>query len=49
VPDWHMRRPFLVALLVTAGALSLVRWWAGLALVGYLIVRYVIAKITLFP
>lgn len=44
-----MRRPFLVAFLVTASALSLVKWWVGLALVGYLVVRYVIAKIMLTP
>lgn len=44
-----MRRPFLVAFLVTAGALSLIRWWLGLALVAYLIARYVMAKITLIP
>ena len=48
-PDWHMRRPFLIAFLVTAAGLSLVRWWAGLALIAYLAVRYVIAKITLLP
>ena len=48
-PDWHMRRPFLVAFLVTAGALSLVRWWLGPALVAYLVLRYVMAKITLIP
>jgi hypothetical protein len=48
-PDWHMRRPFLIAFLVTAGALSLVRWWAGPALIGLLVLRYVVAKITLIP
>ena len=44
-----MRRSFLVAFLVTAAALSLVRWWAGLALIGLLVLRYVAAKITLIP
>jgi hypothetical protein len=48
-PDWHMRRPFLIAFLLTAAALSLVKWWAGPALIGYLAVRYLIAKITLIP
>jgi hypothetical protein len=48
-PDWHMRRPFLIAFLLTAVALSLAKWWLGPALIGYLAVRYIIAKITLFP
>jgi hypothetical protein len=33
-PDWHMRRPFLIAFLLTAAALSLAKWWAGPALIG---------------
>ena len=48
-PDWHVRRPFLVAFLVTAALLSLAKWWLGPALIGYLVLRYVIAKITLTP
>jgi hypothetical protein len=48
-PDWHMRRPFLIAFLLTAVALSLAKWWLGPALLGYLAVRYIIAKITLIP
>ena len=48
-PDWHMRRPFLIGFLLTAAALSFARWWLGPALLGYLAVRYVIAKIILIP
>jgi hypothetical protein len=44
-----MRRPFLIAFLAMAAALSLARWWLGPALIGYLAVRYLIAKITLIP
>ena len=44
-----MRRPFLIAFLLTAAALSLAKWWLGPALTGYLAVRYIIAKITLIP
>jgi hypothetical protein len=40
-----MRRGFLVAFLATALALSLIKWWVGLALIAalgayYLIMRY---------
>ena len=48
-PDWHMRRPFLVAFLAAAVCLSLFKWWAGPALVAYLALRYLVAKITLIP
>jgi hypothetical protein len=44
-----MRRPFLVAFLATAALLSLVKWWVGLAFVGYLGLRYVMAKLSLWP
>ena len=44
-----MRRPFLIAFLLTATALSLAKWWLGPALIGLLAVRYIIAKITLIP
>ena len=45
-PDWHMRRPFLVAFLVTAVALSLFEWRAGPALIACLAARYAFAKLT---
>jgi hypothetical protein len=48
-PDWHMRRPFLIAFLLTATALSFAKWWLGPALIGCLAVRYTIATITLIP
>jgi hypothetical protein len=38
-PDWHVRRRFLIAFLLTAAALSLAKWWAGRALIGSLAVR----------
>ena len=44
-----MRRPFVIAFLLTAVALSLAKWWLGALLIGYLAVRYIIAKITLIP
>ena len=46
-PDWHMRSPFLIALLVTAAALSLADWRVGPLLLALLIVRYLFAKLTL--
>lgn len=48
-PDWHMRRPFLVAFIASAVFLSLFEWWAGPALVAYLAFRYALAKNTLIP
>jgi hypothetical protein len=48
-PDWHMRRPFLMAFLASAVFLSLFEWWTGPALFGYLAFRYALAKITLIP
>ena len=48
-PDWHLRKPFLIAFLLTAGALSMTKWWLGPALLAYLGLRYLLAKLTLIP
>jgi hypothetical protein len=47
-PDWHMRRPFLVAFLLTGAALSLAEWWAGPALLAGLIAYYLLVRYTPF-
>jgi hypothetical protein len=47
-PDWHMRRPFLVAFAAVVVALSLAKWWAGPALVVALAAYYVLVKYTPF-
>jgi hypothetical protein len=45
-PDWHMRRPFLVAFLLTAATASLFDWRAGPLLIAMLALRYAFAKAT---
>jgi ABC-type transport system involved in cytochrome bd biosynthesis fused ATPase/permease subunit len=39
-----MRGGFLLAFLATALALSLVKWWAGLALIGALAAYYLLMR-----
>ena len=47
-PDWHMRRPFLIAFAATVVALSLAEWWLGPALIGCLAAYYLLVKYTPF-
>lgn len=47
-PDWHTRRPFVVALAVVVVALPLAKWWLGPALVVGLVAYYLHVTYTPF-
>ena len=47
-PDWHLRRPFLVAFSVVVVGCSLAQWWLGPALVVALAVYFLAVKYTPF-
>ena len=40
-PDWHLRLPFAVALILLVVALSFVKWWAGLLILAWIAAMFV--------
>ena len=44
-PDWHLRWPFAIALALIVLGATAIRWWLGLAVVGWIVVMYAYGRL----